>query len=358
MWCALRITIYEGWVASGCGPHFCEHPQLLPKTLRPSLMFQMQHSSLLSSSVGRQMMSEPSKEKLRVCSELWILWLYNGFLFRYKTSSRLYVLDFARAKRYSKRSYGLSHRVAVAKKWHKLSQNEPWRSLVSFLTRWREQKKRLNSSMIYSSLNSMASSCLRDSTVLTKVLGPCVISTCLYNQRPSGICYFAYCVQRICGFATFLLIGSWEGSLNHSRYCINASDDFHPLSDGVLQQTVKKPPVLCAGSLSSAIQEDHLGIVCFTPLYHYRFWNCIQSSQQDGALAKIVPPNNSSANNARYSNLLGSTLFHLRSAAVQFLIMLTIPLWTMGPFTLPIILWSNKFKFRVRNHISWLLQKY
>ena len=40
----------------------------------------------------------------------------------------------------------------------------------------------------------------------SKVLGPCVISTCLCNWRLSGMCYFAHCLQRICRFATFPLI--------------------------------------------------------------------------------------------------------------------------------------------------------
>ena len=37
---------------------------------------------------------------------------------------------------------------------------------------------------------------------------------------------------------------------------------------GVLQQTVKTPVVICAGSesLSTTIQEDHPDVVCFTSL--------------------------------------------------------------------------------------------
>ena len=41
-----------------------------------------------------------------------------------------------------------------------------------------------------------------------KVLGPYVISACLCNRRPSGTCYSAYYLQRICGFATLSLRGS------------------------------------------------------------------------------------------------------------------------------------------------------
>ena len=37
----------------------------------------------------------------------------------------------------------------------------------------------------------------------SKVLGLCVISTFLCNQRPSGTSYTAYCLQRISGFDTF-----------------------------------------------------------------------------------------------------------------------------------------------------------
>ena len=39
-------------------------------------------------------------------------------------------------------------------------------------------------------------------------LGPCVIFTCSCNRRPSGTCYSAYCLQSICGFVTFPLISS------------------------------------------------------------------------------------------------------------------------------------------------------
>jgi hypothetical protein len=41
-----------------------------------------------------------------------------------------------------------------------------------------------------------------------KVLGPCVISTCLCNRRPSVNFYSEYWLQRTCGLATFSLIGS------------------------------------------------------------------------------------------------------------------------------------------------------
>ena len=41
----------------------------------------------------------------------------------------------------------------------------------------------------------------------SKALGPYVMSPCLCNQRPSGTSYTASCLQNICGFATFPLIG-------------------------------------------------------------------------------------------------------------------------------------------------------
>jgi hypothetical protein len=37
----------------------------------------------------------------------------------------------------------------------------------------------------------------------SKVLGLCVISTYLCNQRPSGTSYTACCLQKICGLAIF-----------------------------------------------------------------------------------------------------------------------------------------------------------
>ena len=40
-------------------------------------------------------------------------------------------------------------------------------------------------------------------------------------------------------------------------------------------------------------------------MFYFHSWNHIQTSQQDGAVAEIVPPNNTSATNARYFNLTG-----------------------------------------------------
>ena len=73
-------------------------PQLWPRPLfvRASV-FQMHHF-LFPSSVEGEGMFEPSKEKLRVCNKSPILWFYNDFRFRSKTSSRLLVPDFARQK--------------------------------------------------------------------------------------------------------------------------------------------------------------------------------------------------------------------------------------------------------------------
>ena len=143
------------------GPRFCDHlpPSYSPRPLFIRVSVFQMPSFLFPSSVGVQGVSEPSKEKLKVCNEWRFFWFYNDPLFRSKTSSRLYVPDFARAKWYSKRLYGLSHRVAVVKNWHKLLQNEPWKSPMTFLTCWREQKKRLNSAIVYCSLNGVASFC-------------------------------------------------------------------------------------------------------------------------------------------------------------------------------------------------------
>ena len=41
------------------------------------------------------------------------------------------------------------------------------------------------------------------------VLAPSAMSTCLCNQKPSGTCYSACCLQKTCSFATFPLTGSW-----------------------------------------------------------------------------------------------------------------------------------------------------
>jgi hypothetical protein len=78
----------------------------------------MQHF-LLSSSLGGQSrgVSEMSKEKLKVCpltdDDFNDACLY---MFRSKIAMRLYVPDFARANWYFKKSFGLSHRVAIARK--------------------------------------------------------------------------------------------------------------------------------------------------------------------------------------------------------------------------------------------------
>jgi hypothetical protein len=93
----------------------------------------------------------------------------------------------------------------------------------------------------------------------------------------------------------------------------------------VFQQTVKKPLVLCAGSLSTTTEEDHLGVVRFNPLCST---TCIQASQQDGPLAEIGPTNNSSAIHARYSNFIeiysvpltlhsGSIFHHAKNTVVR-----------------------------------------
>ena len=84
-------------------------------------------------------------------------------------------------------------------------------NVFSFLTCWREQKKLLNSSIIYPNLHSMVSSCVLDSTGLTIRLGPYIISTCSWNRRSSRT---HYCLQRNCVFATLptISICQWESS--------------------------------------------------------------------------------------------------------------------------------------------------
>ena len=52
-------------------------------------------------------------------------------------------------------------------------------------------------------------------------------------------------------------------------------------------------------------------------MFYYCSWNPIQASQQDGALAEIVPQNNSSAIDARYTSFIGiySVLLTLHSVS-------------------------------------------
>ena len=88
-------------------------------------------------------------------------------------------------------------RFSLCSKWN----------IFSFLTCWREQKKLLNSSIIYPSFNSTVSFFLLDSTVLTVRLGRYMISTCLWNRRSRRT---RYCLQRNCVFATLAMISSRE----------------------------------------------------------------------------------------------------------------------------------------------------
>ena len=116
----------------------------------------------------------------------------------------------------------------------------------------------------------MAFPCLSNSTILTvRSLGPCVISVCLRNRRPSGTCYSAYCLQKNLRDRYFSLDMQLKGLVKEFQVLHQCIIRSVPSLIVLQEKTVKKPLVSCAGSPSTTIQEDHLcvQVVCFTPLY-------------------------------------------------------------------------------------------
>ena len=150
-----------------------------------------------------------------------------------------------------------------------------------FLTCWREQKKPLNSSIIYLSLNSMAFSLPFEfhnpDSKVPRTLCDIYVFTQSETQRNLLLRILFAKDLRV---RYFSLDKQLRGLVKQfevlHQTCIRSFPSL--IWQGVLQQNkVKKPLVSCVGS-----------------------------TIQDGALTEIVPPNNSSALHARYSNLFGT----------------------------------------------------